>query len=66
MIQSINSWILLNVLMNFYSLPYVEATIRENLRFDTLIPSGLPHTALADTTFNGYSVPKVSEASILI
>lgn len=41
------------------SLPYVEACIRETLRHDTLIPSGLPHTATADTTFRGYNIPKV-------
>ncbi|XP_031625482.1 probable cytochrome P450 304a1 [Contarinia nasturtii] len=40
------------------NLPYVEATIRESLRHETLIPSGLPHTAMADTKFRGYDIPK--------
>ncbi|XP_055317679.1 probable cytochrome P450 304a1, partial [Sitodiplosis mosellana] len=40
------------------NLPYIEATIRESLRHETLVPSGLPHTAIADTTFMGYDIPK--------
>lgn len=47
------------LLLNF-SLSYVEATIRESLRHETLVPSGLPHTATADTQFMGYDIPKVS------
>lgn len=43
------------------SLPYVEATIRESLRHDVLIPSGFPHTATADTNFQGYDIPKVKK-----
>lgn len=42
------------------SLPYIEACIRETFRHDTLIPSGIPHTATADTTFRTYNIPKVS------
>lgn len=43
-----------------FSLPYIEATIRESMRYDTLVPSGLPHTATADTKFMGYDIPKVN------
>lgn len=45
----------------FYSLPYTEATIREIMRFETLVPSGLPHKALRDTKFMGFDIPKVIE-----
>lgn len=41
------------------SLPYLEATLREIMRFETLVPSGLPHRALNDTSFMGYDIPKV-------
>lgn len=40
------------------SLPYTEACLREIMRFETLVPSGLPHKALVDTEFLGYSIPK--------
>ncbi|XP_055307164.1 probable cytochrome P450 304a1, partial [Sitodiplosis mosellana] len=46
------------LLLFIFSLPYIEATIRESLRHETLVPSGLPHTAIADTTFMGYDIPK--------
>lgn len=42
-----------------FSMPYIEATIRESLRHETLVPSNLPHTAVADTTIKGYDIPKV-------
>lgn len=47
--QSINS-----------SMSYTEATIREAMRFHTLIPSGITHTVMEDTEFMGYDIPKVS------
>lgn len=40
------------------SLPYTEACIREIMRFETLVPSGLAHKALVDTEFLGYTIPK--------
>ncbi|XP_055296744.1 probable cytochrome P450 304a1 [Sitodiplosis mosellana] len=40
------------------NLPYSEACIREIMRFETLVPSGLPHKALVDTEFLGYTIPK--------
>lgn len=42
------------------SLPYLEATLREIMRYETLVPSGLPHRALEDTKFEGYDIPKGS------
>ncbi|XP_062535029.1 probable cytochrome P450 304a1 [Armigeres subalbatus] len=40
------------------SLPYTEATLREALRSDTLVPSGISHVALEDTKLCGYDIPK--------
>lgn len=42
----------------YYSLSYTEACLREIMRFETLVPSGIPHKALVDTEFLGYSIPK--------
>lgn len=39
-------------------LPYTEATIREVMRFDTLVPSSIPHKAMYSTNFLNYDVPK--------
>ncbi|XP_023163520.2 probable cytochrome P450 304a1 [Drosophila hydei] len=39
-------------------MPYTEATIRENLRMETLVPSDVPHKALEDTELMGYRIPK--------
>lgn len=41
-------------------MPYTEACLREIMRFETLVPSGLPHKALVDTEFEGYDIPKGS------
>lgn len=40
------------------NLPYTEATIREVLRIDTLIPSGIVHRAQQTIQFEGYSAPE--------
>lgn len=40
------------------NLPYAEATLREALRIDTLVPSGISHVALEDTKLCGYDIPK--------
>ncbi|XP_058455020.1 probable cytochrome P450 304a1 [Malaya genurostris] len=39
-------------------LPYTEATLREALRIDTLVPSGIAHVALESTKLCGYDIPK--------
>lgn len=43
---------------NSFSLPYTEACIREIMRFETLVPSGVTHKAMVDTEFLGYNIPK--------
>ncbi|XP_065088873.1 probable cytochrome P450 304a1 [Ochlerotatus camptorhynchus] len=40
------------------NLSYTEATLREALRIDTLVPSGISHVALKDTKLRGYDIPK--------
>lgn len=40
------------------NLPYTEATLREGMRIDTLVPSGIAHVALENTTLRGYDIPK--------
>ncbi|XP_039948484.1 probable cytochrome P450 304a1 [Bactrocera tryoni] len=40
------------------NLHYTEATLREGMRIETLVPSDLPHKALVDTELMGYKIPK--------
>ncbi|XP_013200171.2 uncharacterized protein LOC106142814 [Amyelois transitella] len=40
------------------NMPYTEACIREIMRFETLVPLGVPHRAISDTIFNGYDIPQ--------
>uniref|UniRef100_A0A1A9WHT3 Cytochrome P450 n=1 Tax=Glossina brevipalpis TaxID=37001 RepID=A0A1A9WHT3_9MUSC len=39
-------------------MPYTEATLREIMRIETLVPSSIPHKALVDTELMGYKIPK--------
>ncbi|XP_049870414.1 probable cytochrome P450 304a1 isoform X3 [Pectinophora gossypiella] len=38
------------------NMPYTEACIREVMRHDTLVPMGIPHRAVKDTTIGGYDL----------
>ena len=38
--------------------PYTEAVMREAMRLTTVVPLGLPHCAVRDTTIDGFLVPK--------
>ncbi|KAL9563002.1 hypothetical protein ACKAV7_012744 [Fusarium commune] len=40
------------------SLPYVNAIVKEVLRWHPVVPMGLPHTSTVDDVFEGYFVPK--------
>ncbi|KIK76980.1 hypothetical protein PAXRUDRAFT_835149 [Paxillus rubicundulus Ve08.2h10] len=40
------------------SLPYVEAVLRETLRWHPVAPLGISHAALDDDTYRGYFIPK--------
>ena len=42
------------------NLPYVEAVLKEVLRWHTVGPMGLPHTTTEDDVYNGYFIPKDS------
>ncbi|KAL4883962.1 putative cytochrome P450 oxidoreductase OrdA-like protein [Aspergillus karnatakaensis] len=41
-------------------LPYVDALVKEALRWHPVLPMGLPHRSMADDICNGYLVPKDS------
>ncbi|KAH7139807.1 cytochrome P450 [Dactylonectria estremocensis] len=42
------------------NLPYIEATIKEVLRWHPVAPMGLPHTTTSDDVCEGYFIPKDS------
>ena len=39
------------------ALPYVNALLKEVLRWHIVLPIGLPHRAVADDEYNGYLIP---------
>ena len=39
------------------SLPYVNAIVKELLRWHPATPMGVPHRTLADDEYNGYIIP---------
>ena len=41
-------------------LPYVDAIVKEVLRWHPVAPMGLPHVASSDEIYNGYFIPKGS------
>jgi hypothetical protein len=40
------------------SLPYINAVVKEVLRWNPVVPMGLPHTSTVDDMFEGYFIPK--------
>jgi len=40
------------------NLPYLEAVAKEALRWNSVVPMGVPHVSSKDDTFNGYFIPK--------
>jgi cytochrome P450 len=44
----------------FSSLPYTESCIREMMRYETLVPLGVPHRAMSETKFHKYDIPEVN------
>ncbi|KAG7089567.1 hypothetical protein E1B28_011237 [Marasmius oreades] len=43
---------------DYSNLPYVEAILRETLRWSPVTPLGIPHTAFLDDTIDDYFIPK--------
>jgi cytochrome P450 len=42
------------------NLPYINAVVKETLRWWPIAPMGFPHTATEDITYGGYTIPKGS------
>ena len=42
------------------NLPYVDAVVKEVLRWNPVVPLGLPHVTIQDDMFEGYAIPKGS------
>ncbi|KAH7915424.1 cytochrome P450, partial [Hygrophoropsis aurantiaca] len=40
------------------SLPYIDAVLRETLRWHPVAPMGLPHATYTEDIYNGYHIPK--------
>ncbi|KAG1829844.1 cytochrome P450 [Suillus variegatus] len=40
------------------SLPYIESVLRETLRWQPVVPLGVPHVTTSDDTYDGYFIPK--------
>ena len=40
------------------SLPYINALIKELLRWRSVVPVGVPHRSLEDDEYNGYFIPE--------
>lgn len=40
------------------NLPYIEAVLKEVLRWNAVVSTGLPHVLCADDVVGGYFVPK--------
>ena len=40
------------------NLPYIGAMIKEIIRWNAIVPVGLPRAASEDTEYNGYFIPK--------
>lgn len=40
------------------SMPYIEAVLRETMRFYPIAPLGIPHAAVNDDVYEGYLIPK--------
>lgn len=46
------------------AMPFTQATIHEVMRFSSIVPVNMPHVALFDTQYGGYTVPQSYELLI--
>ena len=42
------------------NLPYIDAIVKETLRWHTAVPMGIPHVTTADDEYDGYFIPEGS------
>ncbi len=42
------------------SLPYINALVKELLRWRSVVPTCVPHRSIEDDEYNGYLIPKGS------
>lgn len=42
------------------ALPYVNALVKELLRWRSVVPAGVPHRSMEDDEYRGYFIPKGS------
>lgn len=42
------------------SLPYIDAVVKEVLRWHPVAPMGIPHMSIEDDVWEGYFIPKGS------
>ncbi|KAH7923138.1 cytochrome P450 [Leucogyrophana mollusca] len=47
------------------SLPYIDAIIRETLRWHPVVPLGIPHATVDDDVYDGYFIPKGASLVLL-
>lgn len=40
------------------NLPYIDAMVKEVLRWNPVVPLGLPHTTIEEDTVEGFYIPK--------
>lgn len=40
------------------SLPYIDALVKESLRWQPVLPLGIAHKSIADDEYRGYFIPK--------
>lgn len=38
-------------------LPYINAVLKESIRWHSVVPLGIPHRAIEDDEYNGYLIP---------
>ncbi|XP_072939445.1 probable cytochrome P450 304a1 [Epargyreus clarus] len=47
-----------------HKMPYTEACIREMMRYEPLVPLGVPHRATTNTKLGGYNIPENTLVSV--